>query len=123
MTSSTRFSRFVEGVAQWLELVADHRLARDLDAQPVELRGEEKGIGVDPVRGQQFRSDCDDFSFHFELAWKRKAFHVPIDGEERAARGQDGAMAGQQRQADQAAAAEHQFGAPSGEMRTMPRRP
>ena len=81
--------------AQWREIVTDHCLARDLDAEPVELGGKEKGIGVDPVRGQQFRSDCDDFSFHFELAWKRKAFHVPIDGEERAACSQDGAVAGQ----------------------------
>ena len=35
-----------------------------------------------------------------------------------------GAARGQQRQADEAAAAEHEFGfAPSGVMRTMPRRP
>ena len=57
--------RFLERIAQRGEIIADHRLARHLDAEPVELRGEEKGIGIDPVRGQQFRSDCDDFSFHF----------------------------------------------------------
>ena len=85
-------ARFIESFTQRREIVADHGLARDFDAQPVELRGEKKGIGVDPVRGQQFRSDCDDFSFHFELARKRKAFHFPIEGEERAAGGQDGAM-------------------------------
>ena len=79
--------RFVEGVAQGAQLIADHRFPRDFDAEPIELRGEEKGIGVDPVRGQQFRSDCDDFSFHSKLTWKRKAFHFPIDGEERAAGG------------------------------------
>ena len=56
--------RVVERVAQSGEIVADHGLARDFDAQAVELRGKEKGIGVDPVRGEQFRSDCDDFSFH-----------------------------------------------------------
>ena len=44
--------RFVERVAQRGEIIADSGLARDLDAEPVELRGEEKGIRVDPVWGQ-----------------------------------------------------------------------
>ncbi len=111
MTSSTRLAASSKALRKWAEIVADHRFARDFDAQPIELRGEEKGIGVHPVRGEQFRSDCDDFSFHFELTRKREAFHFPIEAEESAVRGQDRAMARQERKAHQAAAAEHEFGA------------
>ena len=56
--------RFAEGVANVVVLVADDGLAGDVDAQMVEPRGEEKGIGVDAVGGEQFRTDGDDFSFH-----------------------------------------------------------
>ena len=72
--------RVGEGVAQSGEFIADHRLARDFNAQAIELRGEEKGIGVDPVRGEQFRSDCDDFSLHGWVSAAAAGLRLPSRG-------------------------------------------
>ena len=69
-----------ECVAQGSEFVADHRLTRDFDAQTIELRGKKKGIGVDPVRGEEFRSDCDDFSFHGWVSAAAAALRLPNRG-------------------------------------------
>src|ERR1700722_8062144 len=51
-------------------------------------------------------------AFMIELAWKRKAFHFPIDGEERAGGGEDRAVAGHEREAHEAGAAKNKFCAP-----------
>ena len=113
MTSSTRSRRLPEGVAHVVVLVADDGFARHFDAQLIQALGEEQGIGVHAVGREQFRADGDDFSFHDARGYAAdsgKAFDVPVEAEERAGGGEHGAARGQQRQADQAAAAQHQFG-------------
>src|SRR5665213_2550165 len=52
------------------------------------------------------------FMFCFRSAWKREAFHFPVDGEECARCGQNGAVSRQKREAHDAAAAEDEIGAP-----------
>ena len=55
-------------------------------------------------RGVFFRSPqkilASEEASYSPLAWKRKAFHFPIDGEERAAGSQNRAMAGQECESD-----------------------
>ena len=44
--------------------VADHGLVHHAQADLIQLRCQEKGIGVQPKRGEQFGTDCDDLSLH-----------------------------------------------------------
>jgi hypothetical protein len=54
--------------------IAHHRLVHHVDAEPVELIGEEKRIGVEAVGRQQFGANCNNFRVH--------ALAVLLDGDE-----------------------------------------
>jgi hypothetical protein len=52
-----------------IEIVADDRLERDTDSQPIQALSQEKRIGVLAVRSQHLRTNRDDFRNHgFSLA-------------------------------------------------------
>ena len=54
---------------QPLAIVADHVLGRHFDAQIVQLLGEEKRIGIDPLGRQHLRADRDDLGVHRSDDW------------------------------------------------------
>ncbi len=67
--------RLLECGAQIIAIVPDDRFAYHLDAELVQLFGQEKRVGVHAVRSQQFRTNRDDFRFH--------PFSYPINGKPR----------------------------------------
>ncbi len=50
--------------AHFVGRIADHGFVSHANAELVQLGGEEKRIGIEPVRREQFRTDCDDFRPH-----------------------------------------------------------
>ena len=57
--------RVAESFRKEFAIVADDGFPHDLDADAIQLFGQEKRIGIQPVRGQKLRANGDDFSFHF----------------------------------------------------------
>src|SRR5690349_24500668 len=56
--------RIAERFRQQFAVVADNRLANDLDTELIELFGEKQRVGIHAVRSQQFRTNSDDLGFH-----------------------------------------------------------
>ena len=52
------------GSGEVIEIVADDGLEGDLDAEIVELGGEEERVGVLPVRREHLGAGCDNFCLH-----------------------------------------------------------
>lgn len=66
--------RIAKGFGQKFAVVADNGLAQNLDAKLIQLFGQEKGIGVQAIRRQQFRANRDDFRFHAQYCSSPLAF-------------------------------------------------
>src|SRR4029077_15336390 len=101
---------------------------KNLDAELVQLFGKEEGVRVDPIGGKQFGTNGNYFGFHVqiycsspangvdlrgkvgELAQQWHAVNVPVESEESAVGGDDGATAGEQSKADKRGAVQDVLG-------------
>ena len=102
--------RVAKRCAHLVERIADDGLVHHANADLIQFGGEKKGIGVQPVGREQFGADGDNFCPHrWALTVERKALDVPVERVEGAVGGDHGAAGGQQREADDVAAAENEL--------------
>ena len=68
--------------------IPHHGLENDIDTDPVQLLGKEKGVRVGPERGEQFRADSNNLCIHYDRkgAQDRMGFQKKRKGREPASR-------------------------------------
>jgi hypothetical protein len=124
--------RVAKGFGEEFTIVPNNGFTKNLDAELVQLFGKEEGVRVDPIGGKQFGTNGNDFGFHgqiycsspangvdlrgkvAELAQQGHAVNVPVESEESAVGGDDGAAAREESKADERGAVQHVLGAAIG---------
>src|SRR5258708_33474118 len=56
--------RIAKRFGKQIAVVADNGLAHHLDTNGIQLLGKEERVGVQAVRREQLRTNCDDLRFH-----------------------------------------------------------